>query len=59
MSSKKLLEAGDRRIVEDSSKDSFWGWGPNKDGRNELGKIWMRLRDEFHSSLIGTSQNLA
>jgi predicted NAD-dependent protein-ADP-ribosyltransferase YbiA (DUF1768 family) len=21
------------------------GWGANRDGRNELGKIWMRLRD--------------
>lgn len=42
---KKLLETGDLPIVEDSPKDAVWGWGPNKDGRNELGKIWMRLRD--------------
>ena len=34
-------------IVEDSPKDDCWGWGPNKDGRNELGKIWMRLREEI------------
>lgn len=41
---KKLDETGDKEIVEDSPVDSFWGWGPNRDGRNELGKIWMRLR---------------
>lgn len=45
----KLLQTGDIEIVEDSTKDDFWGWGPNRDGRNELGKIWMRLRDEIHA----------
>ena len=44
---KKLLETGDLLIVEDLPKDSFWGWGPNRDGENQLGKIWMRLRDEL------------
>lgn len=43
----KLLETGERIIVEDSPVDSFWGWGPDKQGRNELGKIWMKLRDEL------------
>lgn len=45
----KLLQTGDLTIVEDSPTDSFWGWGPNRDGRNELGKLWMRLRDELRS----------
>lgn len=40
----KLKGSGELEIVEDSTKDSFWGWGPNRDGRNELGKIWMELR---------------
>ncbi len=44
---KKLLQTENREIVEDSPQDSFWGWGPNRGGRNELGKIWMRLRDKF------------
>lgn len=48
----KLLLSGDLDIVEDSPKDEFWGWGPNRDGRNELGKIWMRLRDELRSGEI-------
>jgi ribA/ribD-fused uncharacterized protein len=43
----KLEQTLDKYLVEDSPADSFWGWGPNKKGRNELGKIWMRLRDEI------------
>jgi ribA/ribD-fused uncharacterized protein len=45
----KLLDSGDLDIIEDSTKDAFWGWGPTRDGRNELGKIWMRLRDELRT----------
>lgn len=48
----KLLETGDLEIVEDSPKDDFWGWGQNRDGRNELGKIWMRLREELRTGAI-------
>ena len=44
---KKLLQTGDYMIVEDSPKDSFWGWGPNRNGRNQLGRLWMKLRDEI------------
>ena len=44
---KKLLETKDYTIVEDSPKDSFWGWGPNRDGENQLGKLWMKIRDEL------------
>lgn len=47
----KLMQTGKRLIVEDSPKDSFWGWGPNKNGRNELGKIWMKLRGEIKKHL--------
>jgi ribA/ribD-fused uncharacterized protein len=43
---KKLLESGEREIVEDSWRDDFWGWGPNKDGKNHLGKLWMEVRKE-------------
>jgi ribA/ribD-fused uncharacterized protein len=46
----KLLQTLDLEIIEDSPKDSFWGWGPNRDGRNELGKIWMRLRKEIQAA---------
>lgn len=48
----KLLQTKDLPIVEDSPKDDFWGWGPNQDGRNELGKIWMRLRQELRLGMV-------
>mgnify|MGYP001560166545 CR=1 FL=1 len=44
---KKLLESGDKELIEDSWRDSYWGWGPNKDGENHLGKLWMEVREEF------------
>ena len=44
---KKLLETKDYTIVEDSPKDSFWGWGKDRGGQNNLGKLWMKLRDEI------------
>lgn len=44
---KKLLETENMEIVEDSPKDSFWGRGPDRRGENNLGKIWMKLREEF------------
>ncbi len=46
---KKLLDSGNKELIEDSWRDSYWGWGPNKDGENHLGKIWMEIREEFCS----------
>ncbi|HEX3568141.1 MAG TPA: NADAR family protein [Candidatus Saccharimonadales bacterium] len=44
---RKLRQTGEALIVEDSPVDSFWGWGPDRQGSNTLGKIWMQLRDEL------------
>jgi ribA/ribD-fused uncharacterized protein len=44
---KKLLDTGDREIIENSWCDDFWGWGENKDGQNKLGKLWMEIRREL------------
>jgi len=44
---RKLLETGDRELIEDSWRDDFWGWGPNRDGQNMLGKLWMEIRAEI------------
>ena len=44
-----LLETGTRDIIEDSPIDSFWGWGHDRKGENQLGKIWMELRSELQT----------
>lgn len=44
---KKLLQSGDREIVEDSWRDRYWGWGEDKNGENHLGKLWMKIRDKL------------
>jgi len=43
----KLLQTGNKLLVEDSPKDDCWGWGADRKGRNELGKVWMKLRAEI------------
>lgn len=45
----KLRQSGTRELIEDSWRDSFWGWGPDRQGQNHLGKLWMRLRDELYN----------
>lgn len=47
---RKLLETGDRTLIEDSWRDDFWGWGPNRDGKNMLGRIWMQIRAKLIAS---------
>lgn len=42
-----LLKTKDYTIVEDSPKDSYWDWGPDRDGENNMGKLWMKIRDEL------------
>lgn len=44
---RKLLATGERELVENSWRDSFWGWGANRDGQNMLGKLWMEIREEL------------
>lgn len=53
---RKLLATGDRELVENSWRDDFWGWGPNRDGQNMLGKLWMELRTEFRAAQQARSQ---
>lgn len=46
----ELASTKGRLLVEDSSKDGFWGRGPDWTGKNNLGIIWMEIRDESPSS---------
>lgn len=47
---RKLLATGDRTLIENSWRDDFWGWGPNRDGKNMLGTLWMRVRAELREA---------
>ncbi len=49
---RKLLATGTRELVENSWRDDFWGWGPNRDGQNRLGKLWMEIRAELTMSSL-------
>jgi len=46
---RKLLQTGDRVLIEDSWRDNFWGWGATGDGENMLGKLWMEIRNELRT----------
>lgn len=50
---RKLLQTGDRELIENSWRDDYWGWGPNRDGQNMLGKLWMQVRYELRSDISG------
>lgn len=43
---KKLSQTGNKILIENSHRDSFWGWGEDRKGHNWLGKIWMEIRKE-------------
>jgi hypothetical protein len=49
---RKLLATEDRELVENSWRDAFWGWGPNRDGQNMLGKLWMQVRAELRAQPV-------
>jgi ribA/ribD-fused uncharacterized protein len=46
-----LKLTGDRRLIENSSDDLFWGIGRSGQGENWMGRLWMELRDEILFSL--------
>jgi len=39
-----LKKTGKRKIIENSPVDSFWGAGPDGNGKNIVGEIWMEIR---------------
>lgn len=44
---KELVATKDATIEEESPYDKFWGTGADGKGRNELGKILMKVRDSL------------
>lgn len=45
-----LVSTDDLELVEHSPHDSYWGDGGNGSGKNMLGRILMRVRDEIRAS---------
>lgn len=42
-----LIETANKTIIENSPVDNFWGIGPDGNGQNMVGKIYMKLRDDL------------
>jgi hypothetical protein len=48
----KLLRTRGHTIAEDSPDNDFWGIGANRNGKNIMGKLWMKLRDEILANTV-------
>lgn len=44
-----LLGTGDAKLVEHTENDDFWGDGGDGSGRNELGRLLMRVRESLRN----------
>lgn len=42
-----LYKTGDDEIVEHTPRDHYWADGGDGSGKNMLGKLWMKIRDEL------------
>lgn len=47
----KLLNTGERKLIENSWRDNFWGVGAEGLGNNYLGRLWMEVRDDVRGGL--------
>lgn len=45
-----LLGTGEAKLVEHTENDSYWGDGGDGAGKNRLGQILMRVRDELRAA---------
>ena len=53
---KLLLATGDHTLIEKAPWDSFWGAGRNGKGKNILGKILMKRRNERKTDNVLNTQ---
>ncbi|NCN52482.1 NADAR family protein [Candidatus Parcubacteria bacterium] len=42
-----LIESGERGLLKLHGSDYYWGTGADGSGKNRMGKIWMKLREEI------------
>jgi ribA/ribD-fused uncharacterized protein len=50
----RLLSTGDRRLVENSQYDYFWGCGRDRRGYNTYGLVLMDVRNKLREELAET-----
>lgn len=43
----KFIATGDAQLIEESKSDAFWGIGKKKNGKNTLGVLLMKVREEL------------
>ena len=44
---KVLVDSGDLELLKVYDTDYYWGSGADGSGENNMGKLWMKLRDEL------------
>jgi len=49
----KLLDSGERMIVESSNYDYYWGCGRDQRGHNYYGKMLMDVRNKLRQEASG------
>ena len=49
---KKLIATGDAYIIEETTKENFWGCGPDYNGQNTYGKILCEVRKQLRNEVI-------
>jgi N-glycosidase YbiA len=52
-----LLETGDEELIENTTKDHYWGIGSSGTGLNMLGKLLMELRTRLRAELEVGKEN--
>lgn len=50
---KALVDTGDKKLVEHSPCDRYWGCGWDGAGKNRLGALLMQVREEFSNAPEG------
>lgn len=48
----KLIDTGEEEIIENTDIDYYWGCGEDKTGRNEFGKILVKVREILKKEMI-------
>ncbi len=45
--------AADAELVEHTANDAYWGDGGDGNGKNRLGSLLMKVREELRASITG------